>query len=345
MARTGSDMVRGPDALGSFSAGRHDVADNLPPSARETLLRLRERRDELAAVGRDLADEYAALHAEHRAATDHLHELTDASAAARAGQRPLADDAPAVMKAKAALADIEARRDRLKDRLDANKHRRQEVGQLLDRTETWLKELPAGALKPHAAVTAKPKRGETVLATIERLREDLAQLRADVHEVRSAPYPLAQARAVIEEQVDELARAGRPDVWPVIEHGEPVRFRQTTNRVMVLGNAAGGGKVLSSAGIAPVTGPDTLALFAWMHRDELIARLHAEAEALADDGAALSDVERAGREHELRARILEGERIECALIAQAAGDAPAYRPQTDPRALLALSDELPAPRA
>ena len=60
--------------------------------------------------------------------------------------------------------------------------------------------------------------------------------------------------------------------------------------------------------------PDTAGLVAWLFRDALIARLHAEIDELADDEHALDDQERRARENELLDALMMAERREETLI-------------------------------
>lgn len=91
---------------------------------------------------------------------------------------------------------------------------------------------------------------------------------------------------------------------------------------------------------------DTMALFAWFHRDALVARLEAEIDTLADDAAALSSQEREQRLAEIAADRLIAERAECALLSRMQADGPPieHRVEADPRAVLAVelvADETP----
>ena len=89
--------------------------------------------------------------------------------------------------------------------------------------------------------------------------------------------------------------------------------------------------------------PATLGILAWLAEDEMIAAREAEIDAQADDAAAVASDERATRTTDLLAAILEVEREEEALIEEAGGDI-LRRPDADPRAVLGLSGDLPAPR-
>jgi hypothetical protein len=89
--------------------------------------------------------------------------------------------------------------------------------------------------------------------------------------------------------------------------------------------------------------PDTLALFCWLHKDGLLAKIDAEIDLLRDDDNALTDEQRAQRITALREQLLVAERIEEALVG--ASEIPVLRrTDADPRAVLSLSSALPAPR-
>jgi hypothetical protein len=80
---------------------------------------------------------------------------------------------------------------------------------------------------------------------------------------------------------------------------------------------------------------DAQALLFWAHKDAILKKLLAEADAMTDDEAALTDEERAAREAELSAQILAKEREEEALVGKI-GDPFLRRPECDVRAFLAI---------
>jgi hypothetical protein len=100
------------------------------------------------------------------------------------------------------------------------------------------------------------------------------------------------------------------------------------------------------AGFAVVNGSHAPALLAWLFQNQLIEKLEQEIDELADDDNALTDEQRTQREAALAAELLAAERREEALIvmAEAGGTQIMRRPYPDPRAVLELSSELPAPR-
>jgi hypothetical protein len=91
--------------------------------------------------------------------------------------------------------------------------------------------------------------------------------------------------------------------------------------------------------------PDVLGLFAWLHKDALIARFETEIAELGDgDDGALDDQQRRDREEEIFAAMLQVERTEEAAIevVEASGGECRRRDDADPRAVLGLADHLPA---
>ena len=80
-------------------------------------------------------------------------------------------------------------------------------------------------------------------------------------------------------QIEELAQRGEVSVSRLVEHDGQLDWPLMQLVVPVRG-------AQGAAGITEV--PDTVAMFAWMHRDALIKKLDTEIDAEADDKAALS---------------------------------------------------------
>lgn len=107
------------------------------------------------------------------------------------------------------------------------------------------------------------------------------------------------------------------------------------------------GAALVRANRAPVTGfaafkdretqpVDTHALVALLFKDQLLARLDSLVDAIADDGAALTDEAREAKEQELLASILRLEREEEFFLEQCHGEV-IRRADADPRAVLGIA--------
>jgi hypothetical protein len=316
-------------------SARGDGAAMLPVEARQKLDGLRERRDELLAIARDLGDKCEAARLEKIEFERALRHMRDADVAGH-----LNDDDPRVLRARERIAAADAELRRFEDRRDARTAEWTPLGQLIDATERWLQSLPGDAvIEPAEVETPKLLKGETPSAAVDRLRRKRRDLIADLAQVEAAPITSTTARALVKAEVEALAARGRPDLYGTIEHAEPIRWPESRISAPLVGFAQSEGQPMLQ-GTATAKVSDALALIAWMYRDDLLAALDAEVDAVADDAAALTDDERAARKADILTSVLEYERAEVALIDEIGG-AVAFRPDTDPRALLAVTGPAP----
>jgi hypothetical protein len=174
-------------------------------------------------------------------------------------------------------------------------------------------------------------KGETPQAAVARVRKKITDLRASITRVQAAPLPRAVIKERMRKEVTELAVRGTPNID--LGNGD-ISWRQTNTQLIVYLKT---GKAID--GLAGGNTLDSLALFAWPHRDALIARFEEEIEATADDASALTDTQRKKQEQALLDQILIAEREECALIEMAAAEGTmiAYRPDTSPVAVVGLA--------
>ena len=213
---------------------------------------------------------------------------------------------------------------------------KQQIGALRTSTfpgavEQWLKRLSSGTpLKAHVTKFA-PRRGEAAMDVVERLRGELATLRAELHETRSSPVTSAEAKAIARDQVDFLAGYGAPGVLGCIHAGNPPTWPDVVARE---------GGIIHRQGAFSV--PGIFAFVAWACRDQIIEKLEREIDDLSDDSVSLDVETRRYREAELLAKILDTERAECAAIqaAEEQGATLDYRDDTDLRAALNLADNV-----
>lgn len=242
----------------------------------------------------------------------------------RDAQRRLADAEAAVATCDAEIAALEARRSRLPERI-----------------EGWLRDLPPGV-----KITARrPARGDAAAewmsaaksapADIEALRSKIVQLREGIAEVRSAPPTTQEVKDKMRIQVAAMSARARPNILEAVELGRDIKFPQLSVQSQV---ATGIG-----LGTAYVSQSDTFGFFCWLHGDEIIARLEAEIDELADDEGTMTAEDKAAKEKELHAEILAIEREEEVIIEQLemSGAAVARREDADIRAVLGLSSDLP----
>jgi hypothetical protein len=193
----------------------------------------------------------------------------------------------------------------------------------------WLRDVPAGA-----AIEVCPQPQPPKTANVDGVRQRIAKLRNDRDAVRDAPIPSGVAIEMMRQQVENLAEKGAPSVLPLLERGGSIVFPKMSVRSQLYGSA----DQFQLVGFSSAEVPDTLALFCFLHRDLLIAKLQAEIIELADDASALDDDQRRRREAELSAEILQCERLEEALIEQAEAEGKIIpgREDADPRALLGV---------
>ena len=205
--------------------------------------------------------------------------------------------------------------------------------------EKFVGNLPADVtIEPYDGPAAKPKPKESAAQAVERVRGEVAGLRATRKAIENAPIPSTLAKAMARKQIEELAARGRPDMRPLLDHGQPFRWPEAPLRAELHGFATSPTGALDNAHAQQ---PDTLALFVWMTAEPLLFAIEAEIDANSRDDAALTAEQRAERLAELDASILATERDEVSLVDAAGAD---HRGDIDVRAWLAISGTLPAPR-
>ena len=181
--------------------------------------------------------------------------------------------------------------------------------------ESWLSGgKPSGVvLRDHADETPKLSKDTDVLMFVELQRRRVRELRADLHCIESSPFPSAYCKQRLRDQITTLAERGRPSVSRLVEHDGNVDFANEHRSVPIIA----GSKEAPVTAICAWQQSDALALFAWLHRDELLKRLDEEIDAEADDDSALSHADRERRAAEVQADLLATERTECAAVLMA----------------------------
>ena len=184
---------------------------------------------------------------------------------------------------------------------------------------------------------AAPKAGRSLRKAVEAQRAERLRLNEELDQTRRMPQHSSETKAAIRQQVEALAARGAPDVLRSVELGVPLAWPVVPQHFLTVLGFTTGSPVGGRAAVPAA--PDTLALFTWLHRDALLARLEAEVDELSDDEGALTEAERAEREAGLLAAILACERAEEAIIslAEAQGTEIARRERADPRAILGLA--------
>lgn len=250
----------------------------------------------------------------------------------------LPEDDPRVVAERKTFDRLVAEAKRLDDLNTQRSAAWQAAGSVLRNVQSWLVGgKPSGTvLESFEGPQPVLQKGEGILDGIERLRRRVRELKADVRRIQSAPFPSAHARAKMRQQVESLAAKGVPDVSRMVEHDLDVEWPTVRHSEPLVGGVTTKGAVVT--GITSWHQIDTAALFCWLHRDALVARLDAEIASEADDRSALSHEKRGEAEAEALVEILATERDECALVwrAQSEGISIEHRADVSVAALLSL---------
>ncbi len=316
----------------------------IPKPVKITLRRLRRARDDAWLVWRAIADERQAAWDVKRSVEARLKTLTggrpdSAWYAQYSNFERLEDDDPLVVAQLEALADAKANIERLDPIVEVRSHQYHQLGRLQSSVEGYLTEGLRGvgdAIKLHKGPDPSPHKGESLVDAVERCRRRLRELDADRHRIASAPWHSAAAKLRARAEIEKLAERGRPSVLPVIESQDGAiswAGRAFTDFVV-------GSRLLTATG-----DPSALPLLFWLHRDTLIERIEAEIDALADDANALTAEQRAEQIKEIDRDQLAVQHEEEHWIGKAVDDGANLlrRPDADPRAVLGLADDMPAP--
>jgi hypothetical protein len=256
-----------------YTGSGFDVAETLPPRAREHLRRLRQiSRDAHRVLPQfpDIQD----LSTQKQLAEARLRQFDDGFNLRKEDQRVIDQDA--------LVAKLTEELQRLQT-LDATRSEVWRIAsQLTASVESFLRSgrPPGTVLEDHDGDVPKLIKNETIIDGIERLRRRGRELRADLSRVRSAPYPSSYVRAKIKAEVLALAQAGAPIVSDVIEHDRSAIWPRQGLRADVFNSQ------MPSFASGEVV--DALGLLAFMFKDQLIARLDALVTEEADDPASLS---------------------------------------------------------
>ncbi|WP_439373159.1 hypothetical protein [Bradyrhizobium sp. DASA03120] len=337
--QTAYDAINAP-LPGAFMVHEFgDLADTLPGEAsRSKLLALRQRTADARAVWLPISDEIRELRLEK--------QRSDARVAALTLRR--GSGGPNLDESDPQVADIKRKIEKLVSELErlttSEQHRAASAhvtAALLRSVEEWLRRgRPGGTVlveAPVIEVSELLKRGEQLPAAIGRLRARLKEASADEHRIRSAPFPSADVKRKLREQLAAVASYGEPDLSGMIEHGtgDIGWSRETVNIPLVAMDKQGGPIIGSASGELTAT----MATMIWMLGPEAIGkRLDALVDQQAEDGVALSATDRATKLSEIafdRAR-LEAEEAALVWRAQEAGDSVEHRTDCDPRAVLGI---------
>lgn len=190
----------------------------------------------------------------------------------------------------------------------------------LEKRNERCRERIAAATRGGAPLRFMPLPAVEKKITLAAARERVLQIGADIREIEAAPHTRAEVKEMISAWLDEKAAA--PAIGHFFDRGRE-----------------GSGPFFPGVEINGAWQPDMLGLILWLGRDEIIRRLHAEADQLGDDAGALSDEQRVQKIEKCKAALLEAERVEECLAWQALQEgAPiVLRADADVRAILSIA--------
>jgi hypothetical protein len=237
-----------------------------------------------------------------------------------------------IADAEQRLAEATAEVSRLNGRIEAAQGR---LSRLPDAIKAYIESIPAGVrIEPYDGLVTPP--AAVSFEALAALRERIAAKVADVRAVRSAPPPSADVKRAMREQVATIAARGAPDYLAAVEMLRPIKLPELSVQSQVAVAIANG------VGVGYHQTADAYGFLFWLFGDVIAKRMETDIEYLCgDDEGALTEVEKAEKEQELRQELFNLELSEEALIEQLGSVS--RRENADPRAVLGLSSELPAP--
>jgi hypothetical protein len=182
-----------------------------------------------------------------------------------------------------------------------------------------------GRLAHQPLPAVKLLKGETHRQGVERIRQQISSCDDEWTRLESIPLPADELKSRITAEVDAIAALGQPKVQKQDRFGDGVSGLAPALRLRRTGEM-----IVSDA---------PSAFICWLHRDTIIARLHAEADAL-DQADAMSDDARDSAFSQLLDQKLGLEFSEESFIVAAAAEGTQIirRRDCDPRAVLEIQE-------
>lgn len=326
-----------------------DISERLPASANARLATLRQMRDDAQALqdgtGERLSDarmELANAEGALRALKDadesgHLVTRAEGGALDRFGQRKVATQDRDLARIEVAESRVRRAREELDTiiaRQAALSARRAAFAAVVQHCEAWTLQ-QTGPLAADARPAPKMKRGENVVAAVERTRAQLSDLHGQQERTRRAPLPTADARQRLRSRVLNAADAIPPaNISAIISSG--LEAHQWTTRPLSITTLTPTAEGEPALGRGTARVPDITAILAALFPEQLIAFLE---QSLPDDSGCLSDEERFALLAGLEAEIEQVERDEASLLFQAMQAGADVLPRQDaaPAAVLAVT--------
>jgi hypothetical protein len=204
----------------------------------------------------------------------------------------------------AQLADATEQLNALRGRRDVMAARARPLGERWRRCTVRIRRAVTGAAGALSFVTPP----NVAKLTLDAARQRIAQLHADAVEIVVAPRTSGEVKQMISAWAERNARA--PSIERLFDPGNREIDPWETGPAPFISGQEVDGKWVA----------DALGLALWAGGDQIIKRLHAEADLLADDKHALDAATRAKRLTECRAQLLAAMRAEEAVAWRLLGE-------------------------
>jgi len=296
-----------------------DVVDRLPAAAAADFQALRNDAQNAHAVLSSMTDRLQERRSEKRQAEGQRGQLLKLHRLEIDDPRVLAEDKK-IDRLAASIAPLQ-------QAYDKRAAEWQEISGLVSAIEKFCRALPAETkLLRYSGPEPKLGKNEDFAGAIERCRRRLRELHADKSKFSTAPILSVRAKEIIRTEIERHAELGRPDLAPVLDHGEPIRWPTAALNHL--------GRQRLDAAVGQADTFDGLAVLIWLFKPQLIDALEKEIDAIADDAAALSEADRDRLMAEVERDLLAVQRDEEFFIRQAANVA--RRRDAHPLAVLQL---------
>lgn len=248
----------------------------------------------------------------------------------------LVEGDPRLTAAQKELAAVDGELTRAKDVEAFRAARWRQANRSADRCRRYVQANAATELNAVAVPSVKLARSETWADAVDRLRLKIADVKKQIDITQLAPVPSAENISRVRTIVDNMAAAGRPDIFAMVEGNGGVRWPTIDAAAEVHAVTTGGHTSIGRAHLQTI---DVTGLMAYLFRDKLIEALEAEVLAMSDDGKALSAADKRKRIEELQAQCLDLEFQEESVIeaAEGVGIVIPRRDDVDPRAVLGIT--------
>ena len=241
------------------------IEERLPPAAARKLTALRQ----------DAADAHALLMTatrqaqETRSRRDSERRGLDQLLRPLHGEKPRREDDAEVLAAQRQIKLAEGELSRLGEIIEARRTGWDSAANLVKQIDFFL-EGQRGRIPAFTGELPKPRKLQIPLEALADMRKRIAILRADRHQVESAPKPSSEAKATAREIVSRLAEQGAPSVGNLLEGGLEITWPRVSGiSVVELVGVTGQGIVTHESSDAP-------SLLAWLFPDAVTKRLHDE---------------------------------------------------------------------